>query len=74
MHADGAVYGECPSRGVLMSQEGPVTFRGNGAGRFTDDGGASFRGRWDKLISSHRPLFDNNLVAEAEPAAGWQGV
>ena len=44
MYADGTLYGECPNQGMLMAKDGPVTFRANGAGRFTDDGGARFRG------------------------------
>ena len=44
MNADGTLYGECPNQGVLLSQEGPVTFIASGAGRCTDDGGARFRG------------------------------
>ena len=44
MSEDGTLYGECPNQGVLMSEEGPVTFRANGSGRFTADGGATFRG------------------------------
>ena len=42
MSEDGTLYGECPNQGVLMSEEGPVTFRANGSGRFTADGGATF--------------------------------
>ncbi|GIT67896.1 MAG: hypothetical protein Ct9H300mP25_13680 [Acidobacteriota bacterium] len=44
MDADGTLYGECPNQGVLMSKDGPVTVIANGAGRLTEDGGASFRG------------------------------
>ena len=44
INPDGSVYGECPDSGVVLTAEGPVTFRANGAGAFTEDGGAKFRG------------------------------
>jgi hypothetical protein len=44
VNADGTIYGECPNSGVFMTAEGIATFRANGAGAFTEDGGAKFRG------------------------------
>ena len=44
INPDGSVYGECPDSGVVLTAEGTVTFRANGAGAFTEDGGAKFRG------------------------------
>ena len=44
VNADGTVYGECPESGVCMTAEGIASFRANGAGAFTEDGGAKFRG------------------------------
>ena len=44
INPDGSVYGECPDSGVVLTAEGPVTFRANGAGAFTEDGGAKFSG------------------------------
>ena len=44
MRADGTLYGECPNAGVVMTQDGVATFRATGAGSFTADGGAIFRG------------------------------
>ena len=44
MRADGSIYGECPNAGVIMTADGVATFRATGAGRFTEDGGSSFRG------------------------------
>ncbi|MBS21998.1 MAG: hypothetical protein CL739_07895 [Chloroflexi bacterium] len=44
LKADGSVYGECPDSGVFLTAEGPVSFIANGAGAFTEDGGAKFRG------------------------------
>ena len=44
MNADGALYGECLNQGVIISGDGIGTFRANGSGRFTDEGGAYFRG------------------------------
>ena len=44
INPDGSVYGECPDSGVVLTAEGPVTFRANGAGAFTEDGGAKLRG------------------------------
>ena len=44
MDADGTLYGECPNQGVIMSGDGIGTFKANGSGRFTDEGGAYFRG------------------------------
>ena len=38
INPDGSVYGECPDSGVVLTAEGPVTFRANGAGAFTEDG------------------------------------
>ena len=43
MRADGTIYGECPA-GVIMTGDGVATFRATGAGSFTADGGAIFRG------------------------------
>ena len=43
MRADGTIYGECPA-GVIMTGDGVATFRATGAGSFTADGGAVFRG------------------------------
>ena len=31
INPDGSVYGECPDSGVVLTAEGPVTFRANGA-------------------------------------------
>tara|TARA_B100001123_G_scaffold337391_1_gene381684 strand:+ start:144 stop:548 length:405 start_codon:yes stop_codon:yes gene_type:complete len=42
--ADGSIYGECPNSGLFMTPEGIATFRATGAGVFTEDGGAKFRG------------------------------
>ena len=44
INPDGSIYGECPDSGVVLTAEGPVTFRANGAGALTEDGGAKFRG------------------------------
>ena len=44
MNADGTLYGECPNQGVIISGDGIGTFRANGSGRFTEEGGAYFRG------------------------------
>ena len=44
INPDGSVYGECPDSGVVLTAEGPVPVRANGAGAFTEDGGAKFRG------------------------------
>ena len=42
--ADGAVYGECPNSGVIMTADGVATFRATGTGAPTEDGGMSFKG------------------------------
>ena len=45
VRADGSLYGECPNSGVFMTQDGEVaTFIASGAGGFTSEGGAFFRG------------------------------
>ena len=45
VRADGSLYGECPNSGVFMTQDGEVaTFIASGAGGFTSEGGAYFRG------------------------------
>ena len=45
IQADGTLLGECPNSGVIMTQQGEVaTFRANGSGKFTETGGADFRG------------------------------
>ncbi len=45
VRADGSLHGECPNQGVVMTEDGEIaTFTGAGAGRFTSEGGASFRG------------------------------
>jgi hypothetical protein len=45
VRADGYLYGECPNSGVFMIQDGEVaTFIASGAGGFTSEGGAFFRG------------------------------
>ena len=43
---DGSLYGECPSQGVVMTEDGEsATFRAAGAGNFTGPGGAvAYRG------------------------------
>ena len=44
MRPDGSLYGECPNQGLIMTADGVATFRATGAGSFTADGGAIFRG------------------------------
>ena len=44
MNVDGSLYGECPNQGLIMAADGVATFRASGVGRFTEDGGAKFRG------------------------------
>ena len=44
MRPDGTLYGECPNQGVIMAQDGVATFRANGVGAGTADGGSKFRG------------------------------
>lgn len=43
---DGSLYGECPQRGIVMTQSGSVgTWTATGVGWFTGDGtGTAFRG------------------------------
>ena len=44
MRPDGSWLGECPNSGIIMCPEGVATFRANGLGNFTEDGGVKFRG------------------------------
>ena len=44
MQADGSFYGECPNSGIVMTANGPATFRATGAGTPTAEGGFKFRG------------------------------
>jgi hypothetical protein len=45
VRADGSIYGECPNSGVFMTEDGEAaTFIASGAGGFTSEGGAFFRG------------------------------
>ena len=45
MQSDGALYGECPNQGVIMTATGEVaTFRATGVGKFNSEGGIDFGG------------------------------
>ena len=44
MLPNGSMYGECPNAGLIMAKDGVATFRANGAGAMTEDGGSKFRG------------------------------
>ena len=41
---NGSLLGECPNAGIVMAADGLATFRATGIGRFTEDGGADFKG------------------------------
>ena len=43
MIPDGSWIGECPA-GVIFCSEGIATFKANGVGNMTEEGGVSFRG------------------------------
>ncbi len=42
--SNGSWVGECPNSGIVMTADGVATFRANGCGNMTDDGGIAFRG------------------------------
>ncbi len=42
MQPNGLLYGE--GSGVVMTKEGPATWKGSGVGRLTERGGVSYRG------------------------------
>ncbi|MBR73228.1 MAG: hypothetical protein CMM30_09880 [Rhodospirillaceae bacterium] len=52
MKSDGSWLGECPNSGIIFCSDGVATFRANGIGRMTDDGGVSFRGLVSFEVSS----------------------
>ena len=44
MRSDGRFIGDCPNSGVVLAADGVATFRANGVGKPTAEGGFSFRG------------------------------
>ena len=44
LRPNGTLLGECPNAGIVMAADGLATFRATGIGRFTEDGGADFKG------------------------------
>ena len=44
LRPNGTLLGECPNAGFVMAADGLATFRATGIGRFTEDGGADFKG------------------------------
>ena len=44
MRSDGSWIGECPNSGIVLAADGVATFRANGVGKPTAEGGFSFRG------------------------------
>ena len=44
MRSDGTFIGDCPNSGVVLAADGVATFRANGVGKPTAEGGFSFRG------------------------------
>ena len=77
MRADGSVYGECPNQGVLMASDGVATFRATGIGRFTEDGGVTFRGAVyfqtvaPSLSSLNGKAYVYHWDVDPEGAATW---
>ena len=77
MNIDGSLYGECPNQGLLMAQDGVATFRATGVGKFTDSGGASFRGvvyfqaSAPSLSGLNGKAFVYHWEVDAEGAATW---
>tara|TARA_A100001037_G_scaffold305772_1_gene347342 strand:+ start:230 stop:634 length:405 start_codon:yes stop_codon:yes gene_type:complete len=77
MRADGTLYGECPNSGVVMAQDGVATFTATGIGRFTDDGGSSFKGMVyfqtsaPSLSSLNGMAVVYDWLVDAEGNASW---
>ena len=77
MRADGTLYGECPNSGVVMAQDGVATFSATGIGRFTEDGGSSFKGMVyfqtsaPSLSSLNGMAVVYDWLVDAEGNASW---
>ena len=77
MRSDGTLYGECPNSGVVMAQDGVATFTATGIGRFTDDGGSSFKGMVyfqtsaPSLSSLNGMAVVYDWLVDAEGNASW---
>ncbi|MBG82453.1 MAG: hypothetical protein FI699_03360 [SAR202 cluster bacterium] len=77
MRADGTLYGECPNSGVVMAQDGVATFTATGIGRFTEDGGSSFKGMVyfqtsaPSLSSLNGMAVVYDWLVDAEGNASW---
>ena len=78
MRADGTLYGECPTSGVVMAQDGVATFTATGVGTFTEDGGARFKGMVyfqtsaPSLASLNGAAVVYNWDVDAEGNATWE--
>ena len=77
MRGDGTLYGECPNSGVVMAQDGVATFTATGIGRFTEDGGSSFKGMVyfqtsaPSLSSLNGMAVVYDWLVDAEGNASW---
>ena len=67
----GAVYGE--GSGVVMTKEGVATWKGSGAGKFTEHGGVLFRGAIYYQTGVERLLRLNGVAVIFEYEADENG-
>ena len=78
MQPDGSFFGECPNSGIVMTANGPATFRATGAGTPTAEGGVKFRGACyfqssaEQLSSLNGKACAYNWDVDAEGNAVWE--